>query len=139
MARSELKRHSIAAVIPAFRVAGQIAGVLRGLPPYIKHIIVVDDASTDNTAARAQAAARRDRRVSLLRHEQNQGVGGAMLTGFRKALDLDTDIVVKIDGDGQMDIALTLRTIVVPTALQKGSTAKASRPPMLSSPRISSE
>jgi hypothetical protein len=45
MPRNELKSHSIAAVIPAYRVAGQIAAVLRGLPPYIRHVIVVDDAN----------------------------------------------------------------------------------------------
>jgi len=98
-----LKSHSIAAVVPAYRVEGQIQAVLRGLPAYLKYVIVVDDASPDRTAALVEAVAKRDRRVILLRHEKNQGVGGAMVSGFRKALDLGAEIIAKVDGDGQMD------------------------------------
>jgi len=105
MPRSDLKTQAIVAVIPAYRVEAQIQAVLRELPTYLRHIIVVDDASTDRTADLVQAAAKRDRRVILLRHSRNQGVGAAMVTGFRKALELGAGIVVKIDGDGQMDIA----------------------------------
>ena len=126
MPRRELKSHSIAAVIPAYRVAGQIAGVLRDLPPYLKHVIVVDDASTDGTAALVQAAAKRDRRVILLRHVKNLGVGGAMVTGFRKALDLGAEIVVKIDGDGQMDIAY-LDALLMPLIQGRADFCKGNR------------
>ena len=77
--------------------------MLQGIPKYVKHIIVVDDASPDSTSAIVSAAAKKDKRIALIRHETNQGVGGAMVTGFRKALELDAQIVVKIDGDGQMD------------------------------------
>jgi glycosyltransferase involved in cell wall biosynthesis len=126
MPRNELKSHSIAAVIPAYRVAGQIAAVLRGLPPYIRHVIVVDDASTDGTAALVQGAAKRDRRVILLRHEKNLGVGGAMITGFRKALDLGAEIVVKIDGDGQMDIAY-LDALLMPLVQGRADFCKGNR------------
>ena len=105
MPRSDLKTQAIVAVIPAYRVEAQIQAVLRELPTYLRHVIVVDDASTDRTADLVQAAAKRDRRVILLRHSRNQGVGAAMVTGFRKALELGAGIVVKIDGDGQMDFA----------------------------------
>jgi glycosyltransferase involved in cell wall biosynthesis len=94
----------MAAVVPAYKVEGQIGAVLRGVPPYFKHIIVVDDGSPDGTAQLVQGLARRDRRVTLLRHDRNRGVGAAMITGFRKALQLGAKIIVKIDGDGQMDI-----------------------------------
>jgi glycosyltransferase involved in cell wall biosynthesis len=126
MPRSELKSHSIAAVIPAYRVAGQIAAVLRGLPPYLKHVVVVDDASSDGTAALVQAAAKRDRRVILLRHESNLGVGGAMITGFRKALDLGAEIVVKIDGDGQMDLGY-LDALLTPLVQGRADFCKGNR------------
>jgi glycosyltransferase involved in cell wall biosynthesis len=102
--KSELARYQIAAVVPAFRVEAQIQAVLRGVPSYFKHIIVVDDASPDRTADLVETLARRDRRVILLRHDRNRGVGAAMVTGFRKALQLGAQIVVKVDGDGQMDI-----------------------------------
>jgi glycosyltransferase involved in cell wall biosynthesis len=94
--------YTIATVIPAYRVERDIESVLQNLPPYIKHIIVVDDASPDSSADLVAAAAKKDERIVLIRHAENQGVGGAMISGFRKALELDAQIVIKIDGDGQM-------------------------------------
>jgi glycosyltransferase involved in cell wall biosynthesis len=64
----------------------------------------VDDASPDSTADLVTASAKEDDRILLIRHPSNQGVGGAMVTGYRKALELGAQIVVKIDGDGQMDM-----------------------------------
>jgi len=126
MPPSDLKAHKIAAVIPAYRVEGQIDAVLRELPAYLKHVIVVDDASTDRTAERVAAAGKRDRRLVLLRHERNQGVGGAMITGFRKARDLGAEIVVKIDGDGQMDIGY-LPALLAPLVQGKADFTKGNR------------
>jgi len=77
--------------------------VLKGLPKYIRHVIVVEDASPDSTADLVAAAAKRDRRIRLIRHPMNKGVGGAMISGFRKALELRAQIVVKLDSDNQMD------------------------------------
>jgi glycosyltransferase involved in cell wall biosynthesis len=126
MPRIDLKAHSIAAVVPAYRVEGQIQAVLRELPPYLKHVVVVDDASTDRTAALVQAAAKRDRRILLLRHERNRGVGAAMITGFQKARDLGAEIIVKIDGDGQMDI-LHLPALLAPLVQGRADYAKGNR------------
>ncbi len=100
---SNFQKYNIAAVIPCYRVEREIQAVLHGLPKYIQHIIVVDDASPDSTSEIVAAAAKKDKRITLIRHESNQGVGGAMVTGFRKALELGAEIVVKVDGDGQMD------------------------------------
>ena len=97
------QKYNIAVVVPCYRVEREIQSVLHGIPKYIKHIIVVDDASPDSTSAVVAAAAKKDNRILLIRHESNQGVGGAMVTGFRKALELGAQIVVKVDGDGQMD------------------------------------
>jgi glycosyltransferase involved in cell wall biosynthesis len=77
---------------------------LEAVPAYIRHVIVVDDASPDSTPELVTASAERDTRILLLRHPSNQGVGGAMVTGFRKALELGAQVIVKIDGDGQMDV-----------------------------------
>jgi glycosyltransferase involved in cell wall biosynthesis len=101
----DFKSYDIAAIVPAYRVEREIKAVLRGLPRHLKHIIVVDDASPDGTSAVVKALARRDQRLILIQHERNQGVGGAMITGFRKALELGAQIIVKIDGDGQMDLS----------------------------------
>ncbi len=97
-----LARYNIAAVVPAYKVEKQIEGTLARIPGYIRHIIVVDDASPDRTGEVVSAMQARDSRILLVRHEKNQGVGGAMASGFAKALALDAQIVVKIDGDGQM-------------------------------------
>jgi glycosyltransferase involved in cell wall biosynthesis len=97
--------YAIATVIPAYRVERDIESVLKNLPAYIKHIIVVDDASPDSSADLVAGAAQKDGRITLIHHTQNQGVGGAMVSGFRKAIELGAQIVIKLDGDGQMDPA----------------------------------
>src|SRR5688572_23353428 len=99
----DLRKYAIAVVIPCYRVEREITAVITNLPRYLKYIIVVDDASPDKTSVIVKELAQKDGRILLICHEKNQGVGGAMLTGFRKALELDAQIVVKIDGDGQMD------------------------------------
>jgi glycosyltransferase involved in cell wall biosynthesis len=105
-ARSSPDDLHVAAVVPAFNVANEIAGVLRSMPPLVRTIVVVDDASRDDTAAIVDRCAAVDRRVILVRHERNRGVGGAMVTGFRTALDAGADLLVKVDGDGQMPLWL---------------------------------
>ena len=122
----ELINYNIAIVIPAYRVEHEIAPVLRGLPDFVRYIIVVDDASPDATADLAADAAKTDGRIILLRHAQNQGVGGAMATGFRKALELGTQIVVKLDGDGQMDAAY-IPALVEPLISGKADYVKGNR------------
>ena len=95
------KGKRIAVVIPAYNVAPQIVGVIQTVPEFIDNIIVVEDAATDATGQLVREL--REPRITLLRHTKNQGVGAAVITGFRSALDRAADIVVKIDGDGQMD------------------------------------
>ncbi|MBI2757469.1 MAG: glycosyltransferase family 2 protein [Chloroflexi bacterium] len=120
------RKYRIAAVIPAYRVEREIESVLRGLPSYIKHIIVVDDASPDHTSDLVAALVKRDRRLVLIRHERNQGVGGALVSGFRKALEIGAQIVVKIDGDGQMDTS-HIPDLLLPLILGKADYAKGNR------------
>ena len=101
---TDFHKHSIIAVIPCYRVEKEIQSVLQEIPPYIKHIVVVDDASPDSTRDLVTASAKIDRRILLMRHPSNLGVGGAMITGYKKALELGAQVIVKIDGDGQMDM-----------------------------------
>jgi glycosyltransferase involved in cell wall biosynthesis len=93
----------IAIVIPCYRVERQIADVIRSIPARYPMIVCVDDASPDGSAAAIEALG--DPRVTLVRHEVNRGVGGAMKTGYREALKRGATICVKLDGDGQMDPA----------------------------------
>ena len=122
----DFHQYRIAAVIPAYRVEREIEGVLASLPSYLSHVIVVDDASPDRTSELVEQAARRDPRVILLRHAQYRGVGGAMVTGFRKALELGVQIVVKLDGDGQMD-ARHLPALLTPLIRGQADYAKGNR------------
>lgn len=92
----------IAIVIPAYRVEKHILSVISSIPNFIDHIIVVDDASPDHTSDLVLSVSKPG--LHLVRHEKNQGVGGAMLTGYSFALSLGADIIVKVDGDGQMDL-----------------------------------
>jgi glycosyltransferase involved in cell wall biosynthesis len=115
-----------AIVIPAYRVERDIKSVLHGLPAYINHIIVVEDASPDATSDLVTAAAKKDKRIILIKHAQNQGVGGAMISGFRKAIELDVQIVIKIDGDGQMD-PIHIPALITPLIHGKADFVKGNR------------
>jgi glycosyltransferase involved in cell wall biosynthesis len=94
------KNHRIIAVIPAHNEEKHIGGVIKTLPEFVDHIIVVDDFSQDNTSKAALSS--EDPRVLVLKTPHNQGVGGATLLGYQKAMDLGGQIVAKLDGDGQM-------------------------------------
>lgn len=122
----DLEDNNIVAIIPCFRVEAEVGSVIASLPHYLKHIVVVDDASPDQTANIVIEATKRDQRIMLIRHETNQGVGGAMITGFRKALDLNAGIVVKIDGDGQMDMA-HLPDLLIPIIQSQADYTKGNR------------
>jgi len=92
---------SIAIVIPAFRAEKYILKILAGIPQFISFIIVVDDCSPDHTAELVRTCP--DSRVYLVAHHKNQGVGGAVITGYFKAVELGAKIIVKMDSDDQMD------------------------------------
>lgn len=104
----------IAAVIPCYKVRDQILGVLAEIGPEVDEIYCVDDACPDRSGEFIEEACR-DPRVQVLRNPKNLGVGGAVLTGYRRAIARGMDVVVKVDGDGQMDPAL-LPNFVKPIA-----------------------
>ncbi len=95
----------IAVIVPAFNEERLIESTLRGMPPWVDRIVVIDDASTDATAARAQDAARGDGRILLCRHAHNRGVGAALKTGYCAAAQDGADVIAVMAGDGQMDPA----------------------------------
>jgi glycosyltransferase involved in cell wall biosynthesis len=96
---------SIAVIIPSFRVTRHIVGVIEAIGPEVAAIYVVDDACPDGSGDHV-ARECGDPRVRIVRRERNGGVGAAVLSGYRAALDDGMDVLVKIDGDGQMDPAL---------------------------------
>lgn len=99
---------TIAVVIPCYRVGQKVLEVIAGIGREVTRIYAVDDACPEQTAALIERSCS-DPRVTVLRHPSNQGVGGATITGYKAALADGAEIVVKIDGDGQMDPALLSR------------------------------
>jgi glycosyltransferase involved in cell wall biosynthesis len=95
----------VTVVVPAFNEAKRIAAVLRGMPDFVDQVVVVDDASADDTAQVARSV--QDVRVVVLRHPKNAGVGAAIVSGYRHALvapgeTSPRDVFVVMAGDGQM-------------------------------------
>jgi glycosyltransferase involved in cell wall biosynthesis len=115
----------IAAVIPCYKVAQHVLDVIAAIPHECERIYVVDDACPDGSG-KLVAAQCRDPRVQVIFHEKNEGVGGAVISGYRRALGEGLDIVVKIDGDGQMDPALLPR-FVAPLLNGQADYAKGNR------------
>ena len=95
----------IACVIPSYLVRDKILDVISGIGPEVHKIYVVDDKCPEDSGLYVQQHCN-DKRVEVIFHEKNKGVGGAVKSGYRKALADKCDIVVKIDGDGQMDTKL---------------------------------
>jgi glycosyltransferase involved in cell wall biosynthesis len=115
---------TIGVVVPAFRAETTLGDVLRAIPKGVAHVFVVDDASPDAGARAAESLG--DPRVRLIRHEANRGVGGAVKTGYRAALDAGCDVIVKMDADGQMDPA-HLDELIRPLLLGQAGYAKGNR------------
>jgi len=94
---------TIGVVIPAYNEEKLIANTLTSIPSLVDTIIVVDDGSNDNTAGVVRGIAEDDRRIVLIQHGVNEGVGGAIVTGYKKAVELEIDVTAVMAGDGQMD------------------------------------
>ncbi len=114
----------IAVVVPAYDEERWIAETVGRMPAYVDHVLVVDDASRDRTAR--EAARPEDPRVEVLRHAENRGVGAAIVTGYRRALDLGADVVAVMAGDGQMHPD-DLAAVVLPVARGQADYVKGNR------------
>ncbi|NWG72340.1 MAG: glycosyltransferase family 2 protein [Parvularculaceae bacterium] len=117
---------TVAAVVPAFKEETQIARVIDTMPDFVDWIVVIDDASPDRTSEVVKAKMSDNRRIILLIHEQNQGVGGAIATGYKWARDNNVDMAVVMAGDGQMDPA-DLPALLKPVAEEGVNYSKGNR------------
>ncbi|MEZ5738039.1 MAG: glycosyltransferase family 2 protein [Burkholderiaceae bacterium] len=95
----------LAVVIPSYKVKDHVIQVIEAIGPDVAAIYVIDDCCPDRSGEFVTANVRDDR-VRVIRHDSNQGVGGAVMTGYQAAIDDGMEVIVKIDGDGQMDPAL---------------------------------
>ena len=114
-----------AVVIPCYRVRRHIGGVLAKIGPEADVIFVVDDCCPEETGRFVEETVK-DPRVRVIFHAENRGVGGAMVTGYRAALEDGAEIVVKLDGDGQMDPAL-IPQLTAPLRQRTADYAKGNR------------
>ena len=118
-----LEGKSVAVVVPAYDEEKLIATTLSGIPDFVDRIYVVDDASRDGTAEAARSVGGR---VELIEHQKNQGVGAAILTGYKRALADGMDVTAVMAGDNQMDPA-DLEAIATPVVRGEVDYAKANR------------
>lgn len=102
----------IAVVIPCYKVSKKILDVINEIGSEVSHIFVIDDACPEGSGNLVKLNTL-DPRVKVLYHQENQGVGGAVITGYKAALTTNAQIIVKLDGDGQMDPASIL-TLIAP-------------------------
>ena len=100
--------HSVSVVIPAFKVKSHVLGVIAGIGSDVSRIYVVDDCCPEGSGDFVSASCS-DPRVMVLRNPVNLGIGGAVMAGYKAAIADGANVIVKVDGDGQMDPALIRR------------------------------
>ena len=120
------EKMKIAVVIPCYKVEMHIEEVIINLPEFISYVITVNDCSPDNTETILLDLRKNNSKIIYLKNEINQGVGGAMIIGYRKSLELGCDITIKMDGDGQMD-ASYLPALIKPIIEDKADFVKGNR------------
>jgi len=116
---------SVAVVIPSYKVCNHILGVISQIGTEVSQIYVVDDCCPDGSGDYV-AAHCKDDRVIVIRLPENQGVGGAVMAGYQAAIDAGIDIIVKVDGDGQMDPRL-IPSFVAPIIMGEADYTKGNR------------
>jgi glycosyltransferase involved in cell wall biosynthesis len=117
---------SICVVVPAYNESSQIGNVIETMPGFVDKIVVVDDASRDDTVEIIRQYQQNHNRIELVRHPENQGVGGAISTGYRWARDNGYYVTAVMAGDGQMDPA-ELEKIIKPVVEDSADYVKGNR------------
>lgn len=115
----------VAVVIPCYKVTSHVLEVIAAIGSEVTRIFCVDDFCPDGSGDLIEQR-NTDPRVRVLRHERNKGVGGAVITGYRAALEEDIEVVIKVDGDGQMDPKL-IPYFLEPIAMREVDYAKGNR------------
>jgi dolichol-phosphate mannosyltransferase len=100
----------IAVVIPCYKVKGHILGVIKKFGPEVSKIYVIDDCCPENSGQIVKDNCS-DSRVKVIRNSRNVGVGGSVMVGYKNAIRDGVDVIVKVDGDGQMDSTLLPRFV----------------------------
>jgi glycosyltransferase involved in cell wall biosynthesis len=122
---SALIKARVWVVIPCFKVKDHITDVLDGMPSWVAGVVIVDDKCPVGSVEHATAHWS-DSRLHVERHLKNQGVGAAVMTGFARAVAEGAGIIVKVDGDNQMDLRM-LPALVLPIAAGLADYTKGNR------------
>lgn len=117
---------TIAAVVPCYNEESQISRVIETMPGFVDFIVIIDDQSKDKTAEVVEQHQESMKNIILIKHEINQGVGGAIASGYKWARDNDIDVAVVMAGDGQMDPG-DLPAILAPVVSGEVDYAKGNR------------
>ena len=120
-----LNNKTIAVIIPCYKVKDHILEVIQTIPSFVDKIFAVDDCCPDKSGEFIKAH-NTDPRVLILKNNVNLGVGGAVCHGYAEALKANIDIMVKVDGDGQMDPTL-IEDLIDPLLINQADYAKGSR------------
>lgn len=120
-----LDQSGIWLVVPCYKVKAHILSVIAKTPPWVEGVVCVDDACPEGSGAFIEAE-NRDPRVVVIRLAQNQGVGGATLAGYREAARRGARVMVKVDGDDQMDLGYVAQ-LVAPILLGEADYTKGNR------------
>ena len=117
----------ICAIVPAYKVTRHIVGVVQSLFEHVEHIFVVDDACPDDSGAfLLRELGGPDPRLTVIRLDKNEGVGGAVMAGYRAAAEQGFEVLVKVDGDGQMNPDF-IPALIAPLLLGDADYAKGNR------------
>ena len=117
--------YSVCVVIPAYKVRKQIVSVIQSVGPEVDKILVIDDYCPEKTGHLVKQLIT-DPRVEVIFLPANKGVGGAVIAGYERAMELGIDIVVKVDGDGQMNLA-DLKSLICPIIKGEADYTKGNR------------
>lgn len=115
----------IAVIIPCYKVTDKVLSVLAAINNNVDAIYIIDDACPDHTGSMVRKHCT-DKRIKVITHSQNYGVGAAVITGYKSAIEDGHEILVKIDGDGQMDPSL-ISLFIQPIILRKADYTKGNR------------
>lgn len=116
----------IGVVVPCFNEGKQINNVIKTLPKFIDKIVIIDDKSKDDTVLKIEILKKKDKRVILIKHNVNQGVGGAISSGYKWCRDNNIEVTVVMAGDGQM-LPKDLPAILDPVVEDRADYSKANR------------
>ena len=121
-----MRANHVTVVIPCYRVPPSVIELVKKTVEFVDRVIVVDDACPNKTGELIRSAFPNDPKIVVLTNERNAGVGGATIRGYFEAMNLGTDVIVKLDGDGQMDPKY-IRRLVHPIVIGKADFTKANR------------